>query len=74
MRIYVEAFDANNREILGNLDGQGVLHASPTTYTRTKHYKRLRNEPKERLSLDGKAKYYKIVDESGHILETIIMK
>lgn len=75
MRIYFEAFDAEKKKILGTLDGQGVLfNSSPTTYTRTKHYKRLRNEPKEKLSFNGRAKYYKVVDQFGYVLETIIMK
>jgi hypothetical protein len=40
MKYYVEAYDANNYQILGNLDGQAVLRVR--NYKRTKHYKNLR--------------------------------
>ncbi len=64
MKYYVEAYDANNYQILGNLDGQAVLRVR--NYKRTKHYKSLRTLRTHRVT------YYKIVTESGHIVETLI--
>ena len=61
---YVEAYDSNDRQILGNLDGQTVLRVR--NYKRTKHYKNLRTLRTHRVT------YYKIVTESGHIVETLI--
>lgn len=39
MKYYVEAYDANDNQLLGNLDGQGVIVAKD--FRRTKHYKSL---------------------------------
>lgn len=39
MKHYVEAYQADGSQILGNLDGQAVLHAKDPR--RTKHFKRL---------------------------------
>jgi hypothetical protein len=64
MKYYVEAYDANNYQILGNLDGQAVLRVR--NYKRTKHYKNLRTLRTHRVT------YYKIVTENGHIVETLI--
>jgi len=61
---YVEAYDSNDRQVLGNLDGQTVLRVR--NYKRTKHYKNLRTLRTHRVT------YYKIVTESGHIVETLI--
>jgi hypothetical protein len=67
MRTYFEAFRADNSQVLGNLDGQGVTHAF--SYRRTKHYRAL---------LLGSARprwpdiaYWKVVTEDGKVLETI---
>ena len=38
-KVYVEAYDEHDRQILGNLDGQTVIQAK--NYRRTKHYKAL---------------------------------
>ena len=64
MKYYVEAYDSNDRQVLGNLDGQTVLRVR--NYKRTKHYKNLRTLRTHRVT------YYKIVTESGHIVETLI--
>jgi hypothetical protein len=63
MKYYVEAYDSSDRPILGNMDGQTVLRVR--NYKRTKHYNRLRTMRTHRVS------YYKIVAESGRVLETI---
>lgn len=64
MKYYVEAFGENG-QILGNCDGQGVLHC--VRWDRTNHYKRMR---------DGKiktpyVKYWRIVTPQGNIVKTI---
>ena len=64
MKYYVEAYDSNDRQVLGNLDGQTVLRVR--NYKRTKHYKNLRTLRTHRVT------YYKIVTESGRIVETLI--
>ena len=70
--IYFEALDAEGKQILGNLDGQGViLNAKASTFRRTKHYKRLVDLPKEKLSLGGRVVKYKVVDSNGKLLEMI---
>lgn len=60
---YVEAYDLNDRQILGNLDGQTVLRVR--NYKRTKHYKNLRTLRTHRVS------YYNIVAVDGRIVETL---
>jgi|GEM_PF-4256148 len=65
MKVYVEAYYSDNTPMLGNLDGQGVIHAK--NYKRTKHYKGL----SARNTLNNKVAFYHIVSPSGAILETI---
>lgn len=65
-RIYAEAFDKNNYQILGNLDGQGVIGNSPH-YRRTKKYKALST----RKTLNNRVKYYLVVNDQGQVLERI---
>jgi hypothetical protein len=60
---YIEAFDAQDRPVLGNLDGQAVLRVR--NYKRTKHYKNLRTLRTHRVT------YYKIVTESGRVMEVL---
>lgn len=60
---YVEAYDLNDRQILGNLDGQTVLRVR--NYKRTKHYRNLRTLRTHRVS------YYNIVAVDGRIVETL---
>ena len=62
---YVEAYDGWNNQILGNLDGQGVLYAK--NYRRTNHYKALPNFP----TLNGCVKYYHIVSAAGELVEVV---
>jgi hypothetical protein len=61
MKYYIEAFDSSDRPILGNLDGQTVLRVR--NYKRTKHYNYLRTTRTPRVS------YYKVVTESGRVME-----
>ena len=63
MKYYVEAYDSNDRQVLGNLDGQTVLRVR--NYKRTKHYNNLRTLRTHRVT------YYKIVTESGRVVETL---
>ncbi len=65
MKYYVEAYDKDNREILGNLDGQGVIRAK--LYRRTLHYKSLAT----RRTLGNRVKFYRIVDGAGNRYEDV---
>ena len=60
MKHYVEAYNGEGRQVLGNLDGQGVISAR--NIKRTDHYKMLisgTNRPKW-----SRIKFWKIVDDS----------
>jgi hypothetical protein len=69
MKTYIEAFDENGNQVLGSLDGQNVLTCQD--YRKTKHWKRLVNEPKEKLSLGGRVVRYHVVSENGKILSVL---
>ena len=69
MKVYVEAYNAQGRQILGNMDGQGVIRAK--NYRRTEHYRMLRSGAMPRL--DGKVHHYRIVDELDRVLEDNIV-
>ena len=70
MKIYVEAYDKNDNQILGNLDGQTVIRAR--NYKRTNDYKRLRDLPAEKLSLNGRVKQYRFITEQGNQIGVIL--
>jgi len=65
MKVYVEAYDSNNKQILGNLDGQGVIHAKQ--FRRTLHFKSLPTFS----TLNNRVKYYDIVTRNGVLLATV---
>lgn len=65
MRIYVEAFGHDGRQILGNLDGQRAWQGS--AYRRTAWYRAL---PTLR-TLDDRVAFYRIVAENGRLLERV---
>ena len=64
-RFYVEAYRADNTQILGNLDGQ--ISWEGINYKRTQWYRNLRFH----LSVFKAVAYYKIVDGSGKVHEII---
>jgi hypothetical protein len=67
MKHYIEAYGENHNQILGNLDGQGVIRA--LSYRRTIQYKALvsgDNRPKW-----SRIRYWRIVTEKDEIRETI---
>lgn len=66
MTHYVEAYDENNEQILGNLDGQTVLRAK--NYRRTAHYKALVSGT---LKASKRVAYWRIVDELGNPVELV---
>jgi hypothetical protein len=66
MRYYISAYDVHGHEILGNLDGQGVL-LDVKNYKRTLHYKAL---PTFR-TLNNRIHHYKIFDDNNKYLETV---
>lgn len=71
MKLYVEAYDENNRQILGNTEGQTVLRAR--NYRRTKYYKGIvRGEyPDGMKRLSPRVKEWRIVTEKGQLIEII---
>lgn len=67
------AYCADGHQNLGTLDGQGVFRTRH--YRRTKFYRRLRDEPKEKLSLHGRVVRYDIVcPHTGKVYESIHKK
>ena len=66
MKYYVEAYDISDKQILGNLDGQGVIRARD--FRRTKHFKMLEAYP----TLNNRVYLYRIVDEGGTVHETVL--
>lgn len=69
MKIYIEAYRSDGTQILGNLDGQGVLHAKQ--YKRTNHYKHLHGAALPNWPKWTRPSKWHIVTEDGTILETI---
>ena len=63
--IYVDAYDGNDIQILGNLDGQMVWKGSQ--YRRTIWYKNLST----RQTLNNMVRLYRITDDCGHTLEVV---
>lgn len=66
MRYYIEAFDKNNRHILGNLDGQAALGAKRFPW-RTKAWKLLHQTPPGR-PIWPRVVEWRLVDETGKAL------
>jgi hypothetical protein len=72
MKLYIECFRADGGQILGNLDGQAVLHcASTRTYKRCAAYKRLARIVKNPKWMNGKVDHAKVVTEQGKVLEVV---
>lgn len=70
MKYFVEAYNQEGTQILGNLDGQTVFQNG--NYKRTKAYKALKAGNYEDGSLISmRAKKWCIVDEKGKTKETI---
>jgi hypothetical protein len=69
MKVYIECYRADGSQILGNLDGQAVLHAR--NYKRTSAYKRLAKIVKNPKWMNGKVDHAKIVTPLGTVLETV---
>lgn len=61
--LHIEAYDSNDKQILGNCDGQGVLHYQKS-YKRGLRYKNLHR-------YNSKVAYYTLVTPSGEVVETI---
>ena len=71
MVLYIECFYADGSQILGNLDGQAVMHTSPQTYRRTEAYKRLSKIVKNPKWMCGKVDHAKIITPDGVVLEVV---
>ena len=71
MKYYIECYRADGGQILGNLDGQAVLHCQGGNWKRTADYKRLRKIVKNPKWMNGKVDHAKVVTESGVVVETV---
>ncbi len=65
-KFYIEAYYPDGTQILGNLDGQTVIHASD--YRRTNHYKNLKGKLSAGIKFT-RAKFFRVVDARNHIIE-----
>jgi hypothetical protein len=72
MKLYIECFRADGSQILGNLDGQAVLHA--VNYKRTNAYKLLAKIVGNPKWMNGKVAFAQVVTPGGTVLETITPK
>jgi hypothetical protein len=68
MKHYIEAYDFEDKQILGNLDGQGVWTGSQ--FRRSSYYKNLR-DPNRPLRFE-RVKYWRVVSEHGREICTIL--
>ena len=66
MKHYIEAYDITDKQILGNLDGQGVIRA--INFKRTNQYKALSTF----RTLNNIVAYYKIVTEAEVEVDRVI--
>jgi len=69
MPYYIECYYADGKPILGNLDGQAVIHAR--LYRRTAAYKRLAKIVGNPNHMGGKVAFARIVTKSGTCVETV---
>jgi hypothetical protein len=72
MTIYIELHSEKHGQILGNLDGQGLINWAKQ-YKRTQYYKNLpKTLEKAKKFRNDDTLFYKIVNEKNDLLETII--
>ena len=70
MKLYIECFHADGSQILGNCDGQAVIHAQ--NYRRTNAYKNLAKIVGNPKWMKGKVAFARVVTPDGRILETVL--
>lgn len=66
---YIEVYDADNHQILGNLDGQAVIRTA--NYRRTTAYQRLSKIVGNLDWMNGRVRSARIVRPDGRVLETV---
>lgn len=71
-RFHVEAYNLKGERILGNGCGQGFIDAKD--YRRTKRFKELVSEPAERFDSKGTLHKFRILDERGKVLCSIVKR
>lgn len=69
MKVYIEAYGADGKQILGNLDGQCVIDCK--NYKNSNKYQFALRVVREGHSLNGRVKMMKVVKADGTVLETI---
>lgn len=71
MKVWIELHSEKNGQILGNLDGQGLINWAKQ-YKRTQYYKSLpKTLEKAKAFRKDDTLFYKVVNEGGNLLETI---
>jgi hypothetical protein len=71
MKVYIELHSDKRGQILGNLDGQGLINWAKN-YKRTQYYKSLaKTLEKAKAFRKDPTLYYKVVNESNKLLEVI---
>lgn len=66
---YIEVYDAQGQQILGNLDGQAVIRTA--NYRRTVVYKRLATIIGNSNWMNGRVQSARIVRPDGRIIEVV---
>ena len=69
MKYYIECFRPDGSQILGNLDGQAVLHCQ--NFRRTNAYKRLAGIVGNPKWMNGKVAGARVVTPNGIVLDKI---
>jgi hypothetical protein len=69
MRVYIEAYNKDGKQILGNLDGQCLIRCKD--YKLSSNYRHAVRVVKEGASLNGAVHSMRVVDAKGNLLETI---
>ena len=71
MKVYIELHSEKSGQVLGNLDGQGLINWAKQ-YKRTQYYKSLpKTLEKAKALRKDNTLFYKVVSECGNLLETI---
>lgn len=65
-KLYILAYDKAGNQILGNLDGQGVIY-NARNYARTNQFKRLSTFP----TLHNRVAEYRLVDERDKVVAVV---
>jgi hypothetical protein len=70
MRYYIEAFDQDGQQVLGNLDGQAALGelSNPTRSKKWRNLQRLAQSPEQLAKCCRRARLWHLVNANGTVL------